>query len=238
MSNPISKIERSLSLSEKTEQQILEAIHQKIFLPGDKLLGEVEFAENFGVSRTVVREALNRMSGSGILEARKGRGFYLATDPFLSVTGSMFHLLEMKCGNSSLLNIVDVRIIIEPEIARLSADNRTEDDLIKMKGIYSKMERNINDPEKMIRYDIDFHRLIVKITNNPIFPVIMEPVFQLMFRFISQTYEYPHSPALALRAHCNIIKAIEHCDKEGAFHAMKDHMLEARGHAVSISKLA
>jgi len=234
MNNPISKIERSLSLSEKTEQQILEAIHQKIFLPGDKLLGEIEFAENFGVSRTVVREALNRLCGRGILESRKGRGFYLATDPFLSVTGSMFNLLEMKCGNSSLLNIVDVRIILEPEIAWLSAENRTEDDLIKMKSLYSKMKQNITDSKQMIRYDIDFHRLIVKTSNNPIFPVIMEPVFQLMFKFISKTYQYPHSPDLALRAHENIIKAIERRDKEAAFISTKNHMLEAREHAVKV----
>jgi len=58
-------------LSEKIEQQILEAIRQKIFLPGDKLLGEMELAHNFGVSRTVVREALHRLAGRGAVEIRK-----------------------------------------------------------------------------------------------------------------------------------------------------------------------
>ncbi len=235
MNNPISKIDKGLSLTEKTEQQLLEAIRQKIFLPGDKLLGEIELSENFGVSRTVVREALHRLAGRGILEARKGCGFYVATDQFSPVTDSLYHLLEMKSGTSSLSNIVDVRLVIEPEIARRAALNRTEEELTTLKDCYARMEEQINNPENMVRYDIEFHRLITKATKNPIFPVIMEPIFQLMSKFISQTYHYPHSPILALKAHSNIISAFEKKDGEGAFEAMSKHMQEAKEHALSVS---
>ena len=86
----------------------------------------------------------------------------------------------------------------------------------------------------MVSHDIEFHRLIVKATNNPIFPVIMEPIFQLMSKFISQTYSYPHSPILALKAHSNIIRALEKKDGEGAFEAMNKHMQEAKEHALSL----
>jgi len=236
MNNPISKIDKGLSLTEKTEQQLLEAIRQKIFLPGDKLLGEIELAENFGVSRTVVREALHRLAGRGILEARRGSGFYVATDQFSPVTDSLFHLLEIKCGDSGLLNIVDVRLVIEPEIARLAALNRTEEELKNIKDCYARMEAQIDNPGNMVRYDIDFHRLIAKATNNPILPVMMEPIFQLMFRFVSQTYNYPHSPLLALKSHSNIIDAFEKQDGESAFNAMNKHMLEAKEHARHFEK--
>lgn len=236
MNNPISKIDKGLSLTEKTEEQVLEAIRQKIFLPGDKLFGEIELSENFGVSRTVVREALHRLAGRGILEARKGCGFYVATDQFSFVTNSLYHLLEMKSGSSSLLNIVDVRLVIEPEIARRAAVNHTEEDFANLKDYYSLMEAQIGNPQNMVRYDIDFHRLIAKATNNPILPVMMEPIFQLMSKFISQTYEYPHSPLLALKAHANIISAFEKHDGEGAFMAMNKHMLEAKEHALSVSE--
>lgn len=236
MNNPISKIDKGLSLTEKTEQQLVEAIRQKIFLPGDKLLGEIELAENFGVSRTVLREALHRLVGRGILEARRGSGFYVATDQFSPVTDSLYHLLEIKCGGAGLLNIVDVRLVVEPEIARLAALNRTDEELKSLTDCYARMEAQINNPENMVRFDIDFHRLIAKATNNPILPVMMEPIFQLMFKFVSQTYNYPHSPLLALKSHSNIISALEKEDGERAFNAMGKHMLEAKEHAQYLKK--
>lgn len=237
MNNPISKIDRGLSLSEKTEQQILEAIKQKIYIPGDKLNGEMELAQNFGVSRTVVREALHRLAGRGILEAKKGSGFFVANDQYSFVTNSMFDLLEMKCGNSSLINIANIRMLIEPGVAKLAAANRTNEDLKALKRSYSEMEANLNNPKKMIVFDIEFHRLIINSSKNPILPVIMEPILQLMAKFISDTYEYPHSPILALKWHKKILTFIEEKNKIDAFAAMHAHMEEAQEHAIKISKL-
>ena len=117
----------------------------------------------------------------------------------------------------------------------MAAVKASKEDVARMKALYSKMEGNINDPKKMIEYDIDFHRAIVNATYNPILPVIMEPLFQLMSKFISDTYEYPHSPVLALKSHYNILKSIEMKDEEGAFTAMKIHMTEAKDHASVVS---
>jgi GntR family transcriptional regulator, transcriptional repressor for pyruvate dehydrogenase complex len=236
MNHPFSRIDKDLSLSEKIEQQILEAIRQKIFIPGDKLLGEMELAQNFGVSRTAVREALHRLAGRGVVEIRKNSGVFVSPDQYSSVTDSFYHLLEMKCGKSSLLNIATVRLIIEPEIARLAAVNISVEDITPIKESFSKMESNFNDPKQMIKHDIDFHRAIANATKNPILPVIMEPLFQLMTKFISDTYSYPHSPILALKAHRNILDCIEIHDGEGAYNAMRKHMMEAKDHAQSVSK--
>jgi GntR family transcriptional regulator, transcriptional repressor for pyruvate dehydrogenase complex len=233
---PFSKISKDLSLSEKIEQQIMEAIRQKIFVPGDKLLGEMELAQNFGVSRTAVREALHRLAGRGIVEIRKNSGVFVSPDQYSSVTDSFYHLLEMKCGKSSLLNIANVRLIIEPEIARLAAANCSEADMDLIEDAYANMEKNFNDQRQMIKHDIDFHRAIATAAKNPILPVIMEPLFQLMNKFITDTYSYPHSPTLALKSHHTILKCIKNQDKEGAFEAMQNHLLEAKEHAKSVSK--
>lgn len=233
---PFTRLDKDLSLSEKIEQQIIEAIRKKFFLPGDKLLSENELSLNFGVSRTVIREALHRLAGRGVVEIRKNSGVFVSTDQYTSVTDSFYHLLEMKSGKSSLLNIADVRIIIEPEIARQAAGHRSEEDLEKMRDSYKKMESYLNDPQKMIRHDIDFHRAVAKAANNPIFPVMMEPLFLLMTKFISNTYEYPQSPVLALKSHHAILESIEAKDGDGAFHAMKNHMNEGKSHAKIISE--
>ena len=152
------------------------------------------------------------------------------------MTDSFYHLLEMKCGESSLLNIATVRLIIEPEVARMAANNSSNEDIAQMTDLYAKMEENSHDPKKMIRYDIDFHRSIVNAAHNPILPVIMEPLFQMMSKFISDTYEYPQSPSLALKSHYNILKSIDTKDADGSFKAMKIHMTEAKDHASEILK--
>ena len=68
------KISRDENLSRKIERQIIEAIQQKIYLPKEKLPGEIELAKSFGVSRTAVREALHILAGKGYVETRKGPG--------------------------------------------------------------------------------------------------------------------------------------------------------------------
>jgi GntR family transcriptional regulator, transcriptional repressor for pyruvate dehydrogenase complex len=231
---PFSKINKDLSLSEKIEQQILEAIRQKIFLAGDKLIGEMELANNFGVSRTAVREALHRLAGRGVVEIKKNTGVFVSPDQYSPVTDSLYHLLEMKCGKSSLQNIANVRLILEPEIARLAANHRSDEDIVALAESYARMESNSGNPREMIKYDIDFHRGVAKAAQNPILLVIMEPLFQLMSRFISDTYEYPQSPALALKSHSNIFKNIEIKDGDGAFMAMRQHLEEAKDHATVI----
>lgn len=234
--SPFSKLNKELSLSEKIEQQIIDAIHQKIFLPGDKILGEMELAQNFGVSRTAVREALHRLAGRGVVEIRKNSGVYVASDQYSPVTDSFYHLLEMKCGDSSLQHIATVRLIIEPEVARMAAANAGREDISRIRELYSNMESNINNPPKMIGYDIDFHRSLVHAARNPILPVIMEPLFQMMTKFISDTYEYPQSPLLALKSHLKLVGCLEAKDEQGALEAMKTHLTEARDHASVVSR--
>lgn len=234
LESPFFKIEKNLSLSEKIEQQILDAIRQKIFLPGDKLLGEMELAESFGVSRTVVREALHRLAGRGIVATKKGYGVYVAENQYSPVANSLYHLLEVKCGNSSLLNIAEVRLIIEPESSRLAAINASDADIDHIGQIYQQMINNADNPKAMIKHDIDFHKAIAISSKNPILPVIMEPIFQLMYNFISDTYEYPHSPSLALQWHKKILMCIYDKNGEGAFANMKEHLSEAKDHASKI----
>lgn len=233
--SPFTRLDKELSLSEKIEQQIIEAIRKKLFLPGEKLLSENELALNFGVSRTVIREALHRLAGRGAVEIRKNSGVFVAPDQYIPVADSFYHLLEMKCGKSSLLNIADVRIILEPEIAWQAAESRSEEDLEQLRESLKKMEGFIQYPQKMIKHDIDFHRAVARAANNPIFPVIMEPLFQLMTKFISDTYEYPQSPVLALKSHRAILACMEAKNSEGAFQAMKNHLSEGKSHAEVVS---
>lgn len=232
--NPFSKLNREISLSEKVEGQILKAIRQKLFVPGDKLPGEMELAETFGVSRTAVREALNRLIGRGVAESKKGSGVYVAVAKYSTVTDSFYHLLEMKCGNSSLMHIAEVRLIMEPEIAKIAAASRKEDDIVILEDCYASMKDNFDVPDQMIEYDIRFHRQIGLATQNQLVPVIMEPIYQLLNKFISNNYAHPSSLPLALERHGSLLDCIRKKDGDRAYQTMRQHMLEAYAHAKSL----
>ncbi len=230
--DPFVKIEREKSLSQKIESQIREAIKQKIFLPGDKLPGELELAEKFGVSRTAIREALRMLSGRGLVDIRKGSGVYVSEIDMSYVVDPFFQLLEMKCGEASLLHLIRVRLFMEPEIARLAARHCNGEHLTAFEKNLEKMISKAHQPEQMIDTDIKFHRLIANTTNNPIIPIIMEPIFQLLHKFISSTYRQSHAPDLAIENHTRLVECFRQKDGDGAYDVMRKHMREAEQHVI------
>ena len=228
------KISRDENLSRKIERQIIEAIQQKIYLPKEKLPGEIELAKSFGVSRTAVREALHILAGKGYVETRKGSGVYISDLNYTMVTDPFIYLLDMKCGDASLEQIAQVRLVIEPEIARLAAENRTEDDINFWMLNVQSMKNSTTD--KMILHDVNFHRRGAEATGNPVIPIMMEPIYHILYRFISETYTEMHSPKLAVKNHVLLLKAYREKDGNQAFKIMKKHMQEAMAHAVSITR--
>ena len=226
------KIERDETLSRKVENQIRQAILQKIYLPGDRLPGEFELAEKFGVSRTAVREALHVLAGRGLVEMRKGSGIYIAEIDMSTVVDPFYQLLEDKCGQASLLHIIRVRKVMEPEIVRVAAAQRTLEDLAFLEDNFKHLQENAHDPTQMIEIDIKFHRRIAQASENPIIPIMMEPIFQLLYKFISSTYKQSHAPDLAIYYHEKILESIRRSNSDDAASAMRDHLLHAENHVL------
>jgi len=229
---PFVPVGREESLSEKVEKQIREAILRKVFLPGERLPSELELCEAFGVSRTAVREALRMLSARGLVEIRKGSGAYVCQLSLASVVDPFAQLLRMKCGPESHLYLVQVRKFIEPDVARLAAYHRTPEDLEDLQGQLAKMEATHGgSPDEMILADIQFHRRLAAIAQNPLVPIVLEPLFRLLPQFISDTYKQERAPDLAIRYHRRILQAIDQRDGDAAYEAMREHLETAEEHA-------
>jgi GntR family transcriptional repressor for pyruvate dehydrogenase complex len=226
------KIDREESLSQKIEMQIRNAIRQNLFRPGDKLPGEMELAEKFGVSRTAVREALRMLAGRGLVSIQRGSGVYISEIDVSNVVDPFYQLLEMKCGQVSQLYLIRVRKFMEPEIARLAAEHCTDDDLDFLKTNFAEMLERSCHPEQMIDIDIQFHFRLAQATQNPIIPVIMQPIFQLLHKFIASTYKQSHAPDLALENHQKLLQSMQQHDAEIAYKVMKTHMSQAEEHVL------
>ena len=190
--SPFAKVEREESLSHKVENQIRDAIWQKIFLPGDKLPGEFELSEKFGVSRTAIREALRMLSGRGLVDIRKGSGVYVTEMGMDSIVEPFYDLLEMKCGEGALLHILRIRLFMETENTRIAVLNYSEEDIDYLEEKYNQMVTFKDDLKKNIENDIKFHRRIAAATKNPLIPIIMEPIFQLLQKYIPSDYKPTH----------------------------------------------
>jgi len=230
------KIQREEPLSHKVERQIRDAISTKVLLPGDKLPGELELAEKFGVSRTAVREALRMLAGRGLVNIRKGSGVYVTEMDISNVVDPFFSLLDMKCGKASLLHILRVRLFMEPEITRMAVKHCSDNDVEYLEEMYRHMEKHKDDPAKNIVYDIKFHQRISQATNNPLVPVIMEPIFQLLEKFISITYKQSHASDLAIRFHHELVESFKTKDADRAFDVMHKHLAHAEDHIIQFYK--
>ncbi|MGN1267352.1 MAG: FadR/GntR family transcriptional regulator, partial [Dorea sp.] len=118
------------SLGEKTEDKLMKYILEQPVNPGQKIPNEFELAEMFGVGRSTIREAVKGLVSRGILEVRRGSGTYVINTCYLEEDPLGFGKIENKYRLS--LELFDVRLMIEPEIAALACRNATEEELVHL----------------------------------------------------------------------------------------------------------
>ena len=189
MEDIFGKIGTSQTLSQKIERKIEEAIRTKKLIPGTKLPSEKELCESFAVSRTALREALRRLSARGLIEIKKGSGMYVSEIKIEDAIKSLDLYYDMKFDSNLIRQIIEVRRVFEPEISRLAAVNRSDDDVALLKENLEDLERC--DPDNT-QLEVDlinrFHMNLAKATGNPIVIITMEPIYSLLPRMRNMIY--------------------------------------------------
>jgi GntR family transcriptional repressor for pyruvate dehydrogenase complex len=183
------KIGTTQTLSQKIERKIEEAIRQKKLLTGTKLPTEKELCEKFAVSRTALREALRRLSARGLIEIRKGSGMYVTEIKIEDAIESLNLYYDLRFDSNLIMQIIEVRRIFEPEIAKLAAKNRSEENIRILRDNYVELEKC--DPDNtQLEADIinRFHMNLAKATDNPIVIITMEPIYSLLPRMRNFIY--------------------------------------------------
>lgn len=227
-------VTRPRKLSEQVEKQLLLAINQSVFTPGEYLPSENKMAELFQVSRGVVREALLMLSAKGIIEMQKGKGAIILPPKIDSFFDLFSVMVNYKCGNQSLKYIQAVRTIIEPPMAALSAEFRSKKDIAALATCIENMKKHNKDNSVLAQYDIEFHRIITNSCNNPLFPIVLDPIYHVMETYQIETFEDAASNQEALKFHQDILSAIKRKDRDGAFNAMQEHLLIAEKDVIKL----
>ncbi len=219
MKEMFGKIGTSYTLSQRIERKIEEAIRQKKLVVGAKLPSEKELCESFAVSRTALREALRRLSARGLISIRKGSGMYISEIKIEDAIKSLNLFYDLKFDSNLIQQIIEVRRIFEPEIAKLAATNRKEEDLkILHQNIQELTECNPDNTQLEVDLINRFHMNLAKSTGNPIVIISMEPVYSLLPRLRNMIYaniEGEKEYTLSLQK--KILNAIEIKDPDEAY---------------------
>ena len=220
-----SEMARELPLSDRVAEQLQDAIVARTFEPGDLLPSERELGERFGVSRTVIREALRSLAAKGMLVTQSGRGIRVAAADSRTVADSL-HLYLRGIGGIDYSSVHEVRTLLELRIARLAAERATDEQIAELQTVFERM-RAASDPEVASIEDLAFHRTIAAMTGNPLFPVLIDSIRGVLLEIRRATLGVPGRSTEVVGYHERILARISARDPEGAEREMTEHLVES-----------
>jgi len=219
---------REPKLADRATQQLQSLITRRTFRPGDRLPSERELGSRLGVSRTVVREALRALSTKGLVEVRDGAGAYVRT-PSTDLVSELLGICvsHTETGDVTSGNILEMRRILEIEMSGLAAERRGADDLATLERLLGLMTRPGSSREDWAKIDYEFHDAVAIASKNPLFPIVLRSISEVLMRARLLGVRLPDYQAKALHHHRNVYKAIRARSPEKARAAMADHLREA-----------
>ena len=160
------------TLTEQVVIELMEFIRSNNLKPGDMLPSEAQMADSFGVSRPVIREALKSLVGRQVIEIINGKGAIIKpidSDPLRS-----YFQKAIQFEPESIIELLEIRKGIEVQSVRLAAERRSVEELAQLEQLVAEMREAMDDPEKCMALDLEFHLAIASSTRNTILFYLLE----------------------------------------------------------------
>jgi GntR family transcriptional regulator, transcriptional repressor for pyruvate dehydrogenase complex len=216
------QVEREPKLADKVADLMLERILSGELGVGDRLPSERELGDQFGVSRTVVREAVRALLAKGVLDVRAGSGLRVAAVGPATVSESMN--LYVRGGTLDFRRVHEVRRMLEVHIAGLAAERASDEDVERLAAVHEKMEAEIEDVEAAALFDLEFHRAIARATHNELFLVVMDSIGHALLDIRRANIGRGGTGPLTIEEHGEILAAVRARKPERARKAMRRHL--------------
>lgn len=191
---------------------------------GDRLPTEAALAEQFGVSRTVVREAVSRLKSLGLLDSRQGSGVYVRPAGVEPLRFEMPHVASRE----AVIQMVELRRALEAEVAALAAERRTPEDVQRIREAIEALHAAVAAGGNGADEDVRFHRAIAEAARNPFLIGTLQYLRQFLHGATRVTRANEARRADFAREvaqeHAQIVEAIEAGDPLRAREAAKSHM--------------
>jgi len=201
--------------------------------PGERLPSEEKLCQRFEASRTVIREAIQQLRGRGLLRSTKGSGTYIA-DPSLESLGSAVATYSVLTSEADFLDLIDFRILIETECARLATEHGGEHFVQELRRILEQMDGARGSKQKFSKTDIAFHTAIAKASGNGVYATLLGALEKRIIEFAQANRGDGDWYTRVIDSHRDILEAIESGHPEDAAEAMRRHLLRSRRHFVDI----
>lgn len=212
-------------ISDQVYEQIRELIFRGQLKPGEQLLPERELAEALNVSRTTVRNAINKLVVLGMLEHRQGQGtFVRSPDERLSNPVAA----AMQVEDASIDDLLEVRMGLELNAAFLAAQRANARDIEFLESSLKEMRDEVASGRLGTEADTAFHMALAYATKNPVHVHLMKNFYDFLFvgikRNLSHLYENPGNIEKILHQHSAIIEAIKNHNPQESLRAMRRHI--------------
>jgi GntR family transcriptional regulator, transcriptional repressor for pyruvate dehydrogenase complex len=228
---------RNLRAFEEIADQIRKELSDRRLRAGDRLPPERVLAEQFGVSRNTLREALRSLENAGLLRLQKGAtggAFVRESTGDAIITGlrDMFHL-----GAIQPEHLTEARVMIESSAVRAACERATPEDIEALNANIASAARAAR--ENIGFYDqaaihLDFHRIIARTTKNPVMVIVMEALIDVMQHFIRAIGQKRNPWVLPSRR--RFMKHFEAGDSDNAVKEMEQHLERLNRHYLSLVK--
>lgn len=213
------------SLSQQTARRLYSLIAaEKKFAPGEKLPNELDLAQELGVSRATLREAIRELVTQGVLEVRRGRGTFVS-QKVKEINDFGFSTLEQVRGQ--LRDLFELRAVFEPEMAALACRRASPEELADILAQGERVAAAIRAGEDRTQADRAFHAAIVRATHNEFMSRLLPIISQAVETAIVSGDHGDRLAEHTLRDHALLMEFFAKRDPEGARHAMAIHMRHA-----------
>ncbi|MFZ3131458.1 MAG: GntR family transcriptional regulator [Desulfosporosinus sp.] len=197
-------------LREIVFESIREAILNGVFEPGERLM-EIQLAEELGVSRTPVREAIRKLELENFVVMIPRKGAYVAG-------------VSLK----DIADVFEIRSALEGLAAGLAAERITDDELEQMeRALFYRVDQGELDLEQLVKSDTDFHALVYKASRNERLIQILANLREQIQRFRTTSLAVPGRMKLAIDEHRRIVEALRNHDSEEAQSLAIAHIVTA-----------
>lgn len=206
--------------------------------PGSVLPPEPEMSARFGVSRSVVREALRVLDGKGLIEVRHGSGTRV-TDPdrWDLLDPAILSVLRGRGPSAAVLrDLLEARKIVECEVAALAAERAEPADLDALEGALQTMRASLDTPERYVDGDSAFHLALLHAARNRVLERMTQPMHELLSFSQALTDTIPGVLTIALNDHEAIAEAVRRRDPQCARDAMREHLARTERHIISLTE--
>jgi DNA-binding FadR family transcriptional regulator len=202
-------------------EQLRERIMSGALPPGAKLAPERVLAQEFGLSRPIVREVLRGLEERGLVEIVPARGTFVRAPS--AADGAQSLDSHYRRRNATAREVMEARVMLETHAARLAAARATEADV-------EALERSLADAEQArnvldrARHDVAFHGLLARASHNTVIETMFDSIIGLTFELVLRSQSDPGVTSEGMPFHRAVLDAIKAGDADAAERAMRSHL--------------